>query len=203
MYGAESFYRTWSKKLAALWRSKIRYRVHMSPRLVCILSRINRTLARPAYTFRTHCNLSVYIYSSIHLSNHPSVPLSIWFIYLSVRLYCLIYTLVFQVASLHQVSQRTLCMHSAFRHACHMPDPSRPPCAILWRIYLNYEARTCAVFPRIMPLPFPYIQITFSTHFSNIHSRCFSPNMRARFTPIQNNRQNYGCVYFSLLSQAT
>ena len=62
---------------------------------------------------------------------------------------------------LHQISQRKLCMHSDFRHACHMTDPSRPPCTILWRIYLNYEAPTCAVFSSFMPLPFPYIPIPF------------------------------------------
>jgi hypothetical protein len=64
-------------------------------------------------------------------------------------------------------------MLSSFRHACHMPHPSRPPFIILWSIYLNYEAPTSAVFPSLMPLPFPCIKIPFNTQLSNIHSRCF------------------------------
>ena len=65
------------QKMAALWNSNIRCRIHMSLQLVCILSHINPVLALPAYDFKTHCSLSVYICSSIHLSNHPSVRLCI------------------------------------------------------------------------------------------------------------------------------
>jgi len=102
--------------------------------------------------------LSVYIYSSIQPSVCSSVPL----IYLSVRPSILSYIHLGFPSGLFTSGfpTNTLCI-LLFVMACHMPDPSRPPCTILWRIYLNYEAPACAVFSRIMPLPFPCIQVHF------------------------------------------
>lgn len=73
------------QKMAALWNSNIRCRIHMSLQLVCILSHINPVLARPAYDFKTHCSLSVCLYLFIHPSIQPSVCPSVYLIYLSVR----------------------------------------------------------------------------------------------------------------------
>jgi hypothetical protein len=97
------------------------------------------------------------------------------------------YVLVFLVVSLLLAFPLIFCMHSASPHPCYMPCPSHTH----WHNHSDYTLRGVQV--KFSPTPCHLIPLR--SKYSQHPKSCSSLNIRDRFKPIQNHRQNYSVEY--------